>query len=277
MQVAAVIPTYNRRYCLDRALDSVLQQTEPVDEIIVIDDGSNDGTADFVRQNYPMVQLLQQANRGVSAARNTGIRATDCEWIALLDSDDSWLPEKMASLRAHRESEPGYNLYHSDEIWIRNGKRVNAMRKHRKSGGWIFPDCLPLCVISPSAAVIRRQTLVDEGLFDESLPACEDYDMWLKICHRQAIGFVEQALITKYGGHDDQLSRAHIAMDRFRIESLNKLLDSNRLSEPYRELAQQTLIRKLDILLGGAPKHANQQLLERYTPMQAKWQAATLC
>ena len=137
MQVTAVIPTYNRRHTLARAIDSVLQQSDPVDELIVVDDGSTDGTADFVRQTYPSVQLIRQDNRGVSGARNTGIRAARGTWIALLDSDDSWLPDKMASIRAAFAQQPQFDLYHSDEIWIRNGVRVNAMHKHRKSGGWI--------------------------------------------------------------------------------------------------------------------------------------------
>ena len=277
MQVAAVIPTYNRRHCIGRAIDSVLQQTMPVDEIIVVDDGSTDGSADYLRKNYPMVRLLTQTNQGVSAARNAGIRATDCDWIALLDSDDSWLPEKMTLIHAAREEQPECSLYHSDEIWIRNGQRVNAMQKHRKSGGWIFPRCLPLCVISPSAAVIRKQLLLDEGLFNEALPACEDYDMWLKICHHQPVGFVDSPLITKYGGHEDQLSRAHFAMDRFRILALNDLLDKNDLRVDYRELALQTLQSKLNILLKGALKHNNQELVDEFSSLREKWQGTVAC
>ncbi len=277
MQVAAVIPTFNRRHTLGRAIDSVLAQTAAVEEIIVVDDGSTDGTASYLRSNYPDVQLVEQDNRGVSAARNAGIRATSCEWIALLDSDDSWLPKKIASIEQAQTEQPGYSLYHSDEIWIRNGARVNAMLKHQKSGGWIFPNCLPLCVISPSAAVIKRQTLIDEGLFDESLPACEDYDMWLKICHHQPVGFVEQPLITKYGGHDDQLSRAFIAMDRFRILALDRLLDKRELSADDQALTLQTLHNKLKVLLQGAHKHGNLELIEVFSPLQQKWQDTVAC
>lgn len=277
MKVAAIIPTFNRRHCISRAIDSVLQQSSPVDEIIVVDDGSTDDTADFIEQTYPDVQLLRQANQGVSAARNHGVKHTNCEWIALLDSDDSWLPHKMATIRDCQSRQSGLHLYHSDEIWMRNGVRVNAMNKHRKSGGWIFPQCLPLCVISPSAAVINRQVLLEERLFNESLPACEDYDMWLKICHQYPVAFVDQALITKHGGHDDQLSRAYVAMDRFRILAIDDLLDSRQLSAEYEALSIQTLNSKLKILLGGARKHGNQELLDRFIPLQQKWSGAAAC
>ena len=277
MKVAAIIPTYNRRHCIGRAIDSVIQQSSQLDEIIVVDDGSTDGTAEFIETSYPDIQLIRQSNQGVSAARNTGIRNTDCDWIALLDSDDEWSPNKMAAIRERYSRQPEFHLYHSDEIWIRNGVRVNAMNKHRKSGGWIFPNCLPLCVISPSAAVINRQLLVDEGLFNESLPACEDYDMWLKICHQYPVAFIEEPLIIKHGGHDDQLSRAHVAMDRFRIQAIDDLLDSRQLNPDYKALSIQTLNRKLKILLGGAQKHGNHELVNQFTPLQQKWSGATAC
>ncbi len=277
MKVSAIIPTYNRRHTVARAIDSVLQQSSPVDEIIVIDDGSSDGTAEFIELNYPSVTLLRQANQGVSAARNAGIKQAKNEWVALLDSDDGWLPDKMAAIREAHAQQPEILLYHSDEIWIRNGVRVNAMHKHRKSGGWIFPNCLPLCVISPSAAVINRQLLLDKGMFNESLPACEDYDLWLKICHQHPVGFVERPLINKYGGHNDQLSRAFVAMDRFRILAIDDLLNREPLIPDYEALSIQTLNSKLEILLVGAHKHGNQALIDSFTPLQQKWAGTMVC
>ncbi len=277
MKVSAIIPTYNRRHSLGRAIDSVLRQSSPVDEIIVIDDGSSDGTAEFIEITYPTVILIRQANQGVSAARNAGIKQAKNDWIALLDSDDDWLPDKMAAIREAHTRQPEFLLYHSDEIWIRNGVRVNAMHKHRKGGGWIFPNCLPLCVISPSAAVINRQLLLEKGLFNESLPACEDYDMWLKICHQHPVVFVEKPLITKYGGHDDQLSRAFIAMDRFRILAIDNLLENAPLNPDYEALSIQTLNSKLEILLAGAHKHGNQALIDVFAPLQRKWSRTMAC
>ncbi len=267
MQVSVIIPVYNRRQTLPRALESVIAQLHPAAEIIVVDDGSEDGTAQMVRQQYPDVQLIEQPNKGVSAARNAGIRAAKYGWIALLDSDDEWLPQKLSRILQAHEKQPDLLLWHSDEIWVRNGTRVNPMNKHAKQGGNIFKHCLPLCVISPSAAVIHRKVFSEIGWFDEALPACEDYDYWLRFCHRYEVGYIEQPLIRKYGGHADQLSRKHWGMDRFRIHALDKLLQQKTITPTQRELACQMLIKKTGILLKGARKHQNQSIIEQFEPL----------
>ncbi|MCP3689198.1 MAG: glycosyltransferase family 2 protein [Gammaproteobacteria bacterium] len=269
MKITVVIPSYNRVQSLIRAIDSVLAQSSPVDEIIVVDDGSEDDTASQIATRFPQVNYFYQQNSGVSAARNYGIRRAQYNWIALLDSDDSWLPNKIEKVREKQQQHPDYLLFHSDEIWIRNGIRVNAMHKHRKSGGWVFRQCLPLCVISPSAVVINRELLDDVGMFDESLPACEDYDLWLRICHQYPVYYIDRPLITKYGGHDDQLSRRYWGMDRFRIHALRNLLASNVLSEDNRQPAQAMLAQKLEILLKGAKKHGNKQVLDEFQALLA--------
>jgi glycosyltransferase involved in cell wall biosynthesis len=269
--VSVIIPTCNRARVLPRALDSVLQQTLAADEIIVIDDGSTDGTAELVRRRYPQVRLLQQRNRGVSAARNRGIEQAGCDWIALLDSDDRWLPTKLEAQCGLLQQHPGHRLCHTEEIWIRNGRRVNPMRKHRKSGGRIYSQCLPLCVISPSAALIRRSLLEESGLFDESLPACEDYDLWLRICAREPVLFVETPQIEKYGGHDDQLSRRHWGMDRFRIRALEKLLQSDLLTPAQRQETVATLLEKAAILEQGARKRGKLERADGYARLIARY------
>jgi glycosyltransferase involved in cell wall biosynthesis len=274
MRISVVIPSYNRRHTLQRALRSVYAQSSAVDEVILVDDGSSDDSASMVAREFPRVQLIRQSNRGVSAARNRGIRAAQYEWLALLDSDDCWMPHKIETLRAAAAAHPDYVLYHSDEIWIRRGVRVNPMRKHRKSGGWIFNQCLPLCAISPSAALIQKAALLDLGLFDETLPACEDYDLWLRLCHRYPVHYIDQALITKYGGHDDQLSRQFPAMDRFRARALHRLLDSEELDADDFDAARHMLLRKLEILLTGARKHANHRLIDELEPLQRRWRAS---
>ena len=149
------------------------------------------------------MKVIQQQQCGVSAARNRGILAASGDWIALLDSDDEWLPEKLAQQSRHIAEQPGYRLCHCDELWIRNGKRINPANKHRKKGGWIYEHCLPLCAISPSASILHRSVFDTIGLFDEQLPACEDYDYWLRLCAGEPVLFVEQPLLNKYGGHDD--------------------------------------------------------------------------
>lgn len=267
MQISVVIPTFNRLPTLIRAIDSVIGQTSPVDEIIVVDDGSNDGTEIQIRENYPQVKITHQPNQGVSAARNNGIELARYPWIALLDSDDSWLPDKIENIRLAQLENPEYLLFHSDEIWVRNGVRVNAMNKHGKSGGWIFQNCLPLCVISPSAVVISHDLLETTGLFDETLPACEDYDLWLRVCHQQPVYYIDSPLITKYGGHSDQLSNRYWGMDRFRIRALQNLLDNANLAVDNRLATEKMLREKLNILLKGARKHANQSVIDEFSPI----------
>ncbi|MCZ6883665.1 MAG: glycosyltransferase [Gammaproteobacteria bacterium] len=267
MQISVVIPSFNRIQTLVRAIESVLNQHSVVDEIIIVDDGSEDDTVALVSQDYPNIKLIRQTNQGVSAARNTGIRQARFEWIALLDSDDSWLPEKISVIRQAQQQYPEYRLFHSDEIWIRNGVRVNPMKKHGKNGGWIFESCLPLCVISPSAVVLQRSLLHTTGYFDESLPACEDYDLWLRICHAFPVHYIEHALVIKYGGHADQLSRRYWGMDRFRIRSLYALLQQQNLRQNYQSAVLSTLITKLEVLLKGAEKHDNQEVIAEFSPM----------
>jgi glycosyltransferase involved in cell wall biosynthesis len=272
MQISVIIPSFNRRHTLARALQSVYDQSSPVDEVILIDDGSTDDSAAMVAREFPEVKVIQQPNSGVSAARNRGITAARHEWIALLDSDDCWLPQKIAAVREAATTHPGYILYHSDELWVRRGVRVNPMQKHRKSGGWIFAQCLPLCAISPSAAVIQRKILLELDLFDESLPACEDYDLWLRLCHRFPVHYMDQALIIKYGGHEDQLSHQYPAMDRFRVRALHRLLTTEDLQPADFEAARSTLLAKLEILIKGAHKHGNNPLIEEFEPLYQRWQ-----
>ncbi len=273
MQISVVIPSHNRGHSLDRALQSVYAQTSAVDEVILVDDGSSDGSAARAETQFPGLVVIQQSQRGVSAARNRGILAARHDWIALLDSDDSWQPEKIETIRKAAARHADFVLYHSDEIWIRNGVRVNPMHKHRKHGGWIFKQCLPLCAISPSTTVIRRETLLELGMFDEDLPACEDYDLWLRLCHRFPVYFVEQPLVTRYGGHDDQLSRQYPLMDRFRVRSLHRLLESETLRDDDFSAARAMLLEKLEILLRGARKHGNDAVIAEFEPLYRHWGA----
>lgn len=267
MQISVVIPTYNRLNTIKRCLDSVINQSSTADEIIVMDDGSSDDTSSIIQQHYPQVSLLNQSNKGVSAARNRGIQSARYDWIALLDSDDEWLPGKLETIRKAHHQNPQEILFHSDEIWIRNGVRVNPMNKHTKYGGMIFDYCLPLCVISPSAVVIHRDLFEQIGYFNEDLPACEDYDLWLRLCHRFPVFYINTPLIKKYGGHDDQLSSQYWGMDRFRILALHELMSMSTLTQLQQKRTINMLIKKLRILIKGAHKHDNQQVLTDYQPL----------
>lgn len=258
-RVSVVIPTHNRAELLMRALESVYAQTRLPDEVIVVDDGSTDDTARQVHGNFPRVRYHYQPNRGVSAARNAGIRCARGQWLAFLDSDDTWQPAKLQRQFHALQQAPGYRLCHSDEIWIRRGRRVNPMKKHAKHGGHIFQHCLALCAISPSSVIVHRSLLDEIGLFDETLPACEDYDLWLRLCAENPVLFVDEPLLVKYGGHADQLSRRYWGMDRFRIRALEKILVTATLSAADRAAALAVLITKIGVYLNGARKRGKWQ------------------
>lgn len=262
MKVSVVIPSYNRAELLPRALKSVFLQSWLIAgneiEVLLIDDGSIDDTAAVIREQFPGVRYFYQPNSGVSVARNLGIKLASGDWIAFLDSDDEWMPHKLDEQLKYLQ-DSGLSVCHTGEIWIRHGKRVNQMKKHRKHGGRIFEHCLPLCTLSPSSVLVHRDVFDAVGLFDETLPACEDYDLWLRICAVYPVAYVEQPCIHKFGGHADQLSRRFWGMDRFRVKALEKILDTGLSAEQY-SAAHAMLLRKIRILLNGAIKHGNQAL-----------------
>lgn len=253
-KISVVVPSYNRAHCLPRSLDSVIRQTLHPLEIIVIDDGSEDETRHLVSRNYPSVIYRYQDNTGVSGARNTGVRLSRGNWIAFLDSDDEWLPEKLARQVKAITENPEFQLCHTNEIWIRHGTRVNPMNKHEKCGGQIFEKCLPACAISPSSVILSKALFDEVGGFDETLPACEDYDLWLKICSCHPVLYLEDLLLKKYGGHQDQLSRKYWGMDRFRVQALENILASGNLGETQSKAVREMLLGKCQILASGALK-----------------------
>lgn len=263
-RVSVIVPTFNRRDLLGRALGSVFAQTAPPAEVIVVDDGSTDGTESFLRDRFPEAIYLRQPNQGVSSARNSGIRWSGGDWVAFLDSDDRWLPGKLEVQYQRLRAQPDMKVCHTEELWIRNGRQVNPARKHLKQGGWIFHRCLPLCAMSPSSILIHRSVFDRVGLFDEYLPACEDYDLWLRIAARFPVLFVEEPLIVKYGGHPDQLSRKYWGMDRFRIRALEKLLEAGNLPSEYARAARDMLLKKAEIYIAGARKRGKDDDVARY-------------
>ena len=254
MKISVIIPTYNRKHTLQRAIDSVLAQTFKPFEIIIVDDGSKDGTKEWLLQNYPSVQYIHQPNNGVSSARNKGIQVSQGSWIALLDSDDEWMPEKLEYQSKFIEVNRDSSFCHTNEIWIRNGVRVNQMKKHKKYGGDIFKHCLDICRISPSSSIIKKDVFEEVGAFDESLTVCEDYDLWLRVTAKFNILFLDEPLIKKYGGHLDQLSRVPEGIEQYRIRSLEKILSMGSLTETQFRSAKDMLIHKLNIYAKGLKK-----------------------
>jgi glycosyltransferase involved in cell wall biosynthesis len=253
---SVIIPTYNRYQLLKRAIDSVLNQTLSDFELIVVDDGSSDDTSGVAIEYEGRITYIRQDNGGVSRARNRGIHLASSPYIAFLDSDDVWLPEKLKEQCNYINSNPDVLIHQTDELWIRNGKRINPMKKHMKKEGAIFLESLDRCMISPSSVVIKGELFERFGLFDEDLPVCEDYDLWLRIAAGERVGLIEKKLIAKYGGHRDQLSRRFWGMDRFRVYAIIKLLmsQSGEMKPEYIERARKTALIKSKILYEGAIK-----------------------
>ncbi len=271
-KVSVIIPTYNRLPMLKEAVDSVLAQDVEDMELIVVDDGSTDGTADEIKRYGGRVKLFQHAvNKGVSAARNKGILHARGKYIAFLDSDDLWVKGKLKIQVTFLDDNPHYPLCYTDEIWIRKGKRVNPMLKHAKYSGWIFEKCLPLCIISPSSVMIKRTLFSRVGLFDEALPVCEDYDFWLRISARFPIFFIDRKLIIKRGGHPDQLSQRSWGNDRYRVIALEKLLSEPYIGSEEREMILKEMKKKCSVLYKGFLKRGKameagqyQEIMKRY-------------
>ncbi len=255
LKVSVVIPTYNRSLLVQKAIKSVLSQTKPPYEIIVVDDGSRDDTLSVLK-NYP-VKVLHQENRGVSSARNLGIKKSTGDVIAFLDSDDEWKEDKLKNqLTLHKE---GYKFSHTEEIWIRGDKELKQKLHHKKPEGECFYDNISFCKIAPSTVMIDKNLFEKVGYFDESLEVCEDFDMWLRVLKITPISLVKKALTIKYS-RGEQLSFKYFAMDRFRIKALLKHLPDKSI--------KAEIERKLSILEKGALKHKNQEIINFVSKIQ---------
>ena len=249
---------------VSEAVRSVLEQTFGDLEVIVVDDGSTDGTREALKPHADKIRYLRQENSGVSAARNRGIAEARGSLIAFLDSDDLWLPAKLKTQVLFFEAFPRSRVCHTDEIWIRHGKWVNQRLHHRRLGGWIFEDLCRMSLISPSSVVLRRDLLEEVGGFDESLPAGEDFDLWLRISPVARIDYITRPLLIKRGGHDDQLSRSIWGLDRFRVAALQKALDSGGLTKEQRRAARESLEAKCRVIAGGSTKRGRPEDAARY-------------
>ncbi len=253
--ITLVIPLYNRERFIKRAIDSVLNQTLQPSQIIVVDDASTNGSTKIVESYGERVELVKlEKNSGVSKARNEGIKRAKGEWIAFLDSDDEWISTKLKMQMEFLERYPEILFVHTGEQWVRDGKRVKQKAHHKKPRGLCFEENLEFCKIAPSSVVIHRSIFDRVGIFDESLEVCEDYDLWIRVLREYEIGLIEDELVIKHGGHEDQLSFKYHSMDRFRIKALLKHLDS--------ESAKRMIKKKCNILEKGAKKRGNVEVLE---------------
>ena len=266
-----IIPTFERSPWVGEAITSVLAQTYPHLELIVVDDGSHDATPQVVQAFGPALTYIRQTHAGVSAARNRGVAASRGELVAFLDSDDLWLPGKVAAQVALLQQQPHVQACYTDEIWIRHGVRVNPKRIHQKHSGWLFDLSLPRCIISPSSIVLRRTLWNQLGGFDESLPACEDYDLWLRLTLATPVLLLPERLIVKRGGHADQLSRCLPVLDQYRITALEKILAAP-LALSQRQAVLVQLIQKCRVVAQGAHKRQHEACWATYSAKAQRYQ-----
>lgn len=262
MNITVVIPTYNRYTLLKRAIASVYNQTLPPYEVIVIDDGSSDATSQ-IHKDFPNIRYFYQNNSGVSSARNYGVKKASSEWIAFLDSDDEWESDKLLEQVAFHKQHKDIVMSFTDEKWIRDGQEVKIPQKFQKEGKDIFQENLSYCNIAPSSVLVHTKYLQEIGLFDETLEVCEDYDLWLRLSVKYKIALVDKKLIKKYAGHANQLSFKYWGMDRFRVLTLEKLLQE-KLDLDKREKILQELQKKYTLLLKGAIKYEREDEIQKY-------------
>jgi glycosyltransferase involved in cell wall biosynthesis len=262
MLVSVIIPTFNRAQFIEQAVNSVLNQTWKNLELIVVDDGSNDQTRGLLEKiEDKRFHYFYQENKGVSSARNFGLKKARGDFLALLDSDDYWLPEKL-SIQLKFMLEGDFHISQTQEIWIRQGVRVNPMSKHTQPGGWFFERSLHLCLVSPSCALFSRKLMEKVGFFDENLLACEDYDFWLRTLLRFPIALVPYPLVIRRGGHPDQLSGKIIGQDLYRIYSLLKLRSAS-LDKNKNNALERVLEKKVSIYISGCLKRGKIEEAQR--------------
>tara|TARA_Y100001970_G_C14247317_1_gene869213 strand:+ start:3090 stop:3905 length:816 start_codon:yes stop_codon:yes gene_type:complete len=256
--VTVIIPTWNRATWLMKSVESVLEQSFKDFELFVVDDGSTDSTSELLNNYDGRIRTITlHTNFGVSKARNVAISKSDSDWVAFLDSDDYWHPRKLHSQIDYTNVFPDCPIHFTDEIWIRNGLRVNPKKKHQKKEGWIFQPSLELCLISPSSVILKRELFEYHGMFDETLPVCEDYDLWLRLTYRYKVALLNKKLMTRYGGHSDQLSKSFWGMDRYRVKSIKKILNYENLDHDDFIAATKVLRKKCKILSDGFKKRGN--------------------
>lgn len=222
--ISVLIPAYNAEKFIFETLDSVALQSRPPEQIVVVDDGSTDKTADLVQQwsteKGIAVDLIRQENRGVSVARNRGIQAITCDWIALLDADDLYLPDHLAEMERAIASQPGIVAAFGDGIiFCRSGadsepfSRIKAMAAGEATnvpgihllGEKLYQSLLPGNYIMTCSFIFKRASAIEMGMFDESLRYIEDRDFMLRLSRKGKFAFVDR-VIARARKHDDNIS-----------------------------------------------------------------------
>lgn len=223
--VSVIIPTYNRAHLISQSIESVLNQTFKDYEIIVVNDGSTDNTKELLSTRYgeKILYIGKKKNKGLSAARNTGIEASRGKYIAILDDDDEWLPHKLEMQidLMHKNQSLGlvYCGYYEVNRYSEVIREIKATRR-----GYVFSNLLcGNCIVPASAALVKREVFFKTGYFDENLSSCEDWDMWLRVSQSYEVDFVDQPLV-KYKIHDYNMHKNLLIMEKSTFSVLNKYL-----------------------------------------------------
>ncbi|MBN2483939.1 MAG: glycosyltransferase family 2 protein [Candidatus Omnitrophica bacterium] len=275
-----LIPTHNRGDFLKIAIGSILAQTFTDFELIIIDDGSTDHTREIVESlikppktydarrttldDFPVIRYFYQENHGPAVARNRGIEQARGDYIVFLDSDDRFRANKLDVSARFIRNHRGYKIFHSEEIWYRNGMLLAHKKHHHKPDGYVFEKALALCCISLSTACIHRDVFDGIGIFDETLPVCEDYDFWLRVTAAYPVKLIRQPLTIKEGGYPDQQSKRYPALDVYRMYAIEKLIKSGTLDEEKLKMAIEEYTRKCHIYLKGAAKRGRHDEIRMY-------------
>jgi glycosyltransferase involved in cell wall biosynthesis len=266
--VSVIIPTHNRLDFLSDAVASVLCQTFKDFELVVVDDGSSDNTQDWLAAQKIRHQSIPHSGFP-GRVRNIGAQAVSGTWLAFLDSDDLWKPEKLSRQREFLEEHPDLELVHTREIWNRSGKIISQSGQHHAHSGRIFSDALVKCIIGPSTVMMTRRLFEEFGGFDETLEIAEDYEFWLAITAKYPVGFLDVPLVEKRGGHSDQLSEKYGHIEYFRIKALERTLLRGIYTAEEQRMIHETLAGKCLIYAQGALKRGKPEEFEKYSKAAA--------
>lgn len=265
-----------------RALKSVHAQTFLDYEVLIVDDGSTDESLlqlQELKQQLKPTQnwhIISQQHSGVSVARNNGVAHAQGQWIAFLDSDDEWIAQKLEKQMAYLEHNKECHIVYNNEVWVRNGKKVNPPQKHKKGAGNIFLASTKECLIGCSTVVMKKTLFQSVGGFRPDFIVCEDYDLWLKITAQHDVGYISETLTVKYGGRSDQLSNSIKCMDHYRVMSLQSILSNRFVRAQDKKDIYALILQKCEILLNGYLKHKNMQNYQDVFELKEKMQLLIL-
>ncbi len=276
--ISVIIPTYNRVEFVQKAVESVLNQTHKDFELIIVDDGSEDNTKEIISSFHDeRIKYYYQFNRGPGPARNEGIKKSSGKYLAFLDSDDVWVSEKLETQLNEMKKHAEYFLSHTEELWYKGVRQIKPLKMHRKRHGDIFEWSLKLCSVSMSTVMIKGELIDRIGYFDKNLEVCEDYDYWLRVTSQYPVLLINEPFTIKQGGHYDQQSQKYFGLDKFRIYAIEKIIKSNTLNEEQSILAFNELKKKCRIYGQGCLKYNRKKEGEYYLKLPEKYESLINC